>query len=74
MARASGQAGGLATIARVAAKVLLAVLFVAYPVVVWIGLDQQSPRLIAAVLLCVLAPVAFVRLRTGRPTRPPSPN
>lgn len=54
---------GPMSIARVAAKVLLAALFVAYPVVVWLGLRSESPRLVAAVLLCVLAPIAAVRLR-----------
>lgn len=62
MARAD-QPFGAASVARAAAKVLLAALFVAYPIVVWLGLRAESPRLIAAVLLCVLAPLAALRLR-----------
>lgn len=45
------------------ARILLGIVFVAYPVIVWIGLREQSPRLIAAVLLCVMLPVAAWRLR-----------
>lgn len=45
------------------ARILLGIAVVAYPVVVWLGLREQSPRLIAAVLLCVMAPVAAWRLR-----------
>ncbi len=60
--------GSLQSIGGAAAKLLLGVLFVAYPVVVWLGLRAQSPRLIAAVLLCVMAPLAAWRLRRSHRT------
>lgn len=44
-------------------RILVGAVFVSYPVVVWIGLRERSPRLIAAVLLCVMAPLAVWRLR-----------
>lgn len=60
--------GSLQSIGGVAAKLLLGALFVAYPVVVWLGLRAQSPRLIAAMLLGVMAPLAAYRLRHSRRT------
>jgi uncharacterized membrane protein len=47
----------------VAAKVLGGVLLVAYPLLVWFGLQNGSPRYLAAILLCVAAPVAAWRMR-----------
>lgn len=44
-------------------RLLIGALFVGYPVIVWIGLRERSPRLIAAVLLLVMAPLAMWRLR-----------
>ena len=41
------------------------VLFVAYPIVVWKGLQAGSPRTIALVLLAILAPAAFLRMRAS---------
>ena len=60
--------GSIRTIGGVAAKVLLALLFVGYPIVVWFAMREQQPRLIAAVMLCVLAPVAVFRLRRSNRT------
>jgi uncharacterized membrane protein len=44
-------------------RVLIGIVFVSYPVIVWIGLRAQSPRWIAALLLCVMLPLAAWRLR-----------
>lgn len=44
-------------------RILLGAVFVSYPVIVWYGLSTKSPRLIAAVLLCVMLPLAAWRLR-----------
>ncbi len=49
-----------------AAKVLLGVVFIAYPVLVWQGLRAGSPRVIAAALLCIVLPVAAFRLRRAK--------
>ena len=46
-------------------RVIAAVLLVAYPVVVWLGLSAQSPRAISLILLCVLAPAVFLRMRAS---------
>lgn len=46
-------------IARLAAAIALLL----YPLAVWLGLSQQSPRLLALVLLAVMAPAAMWRLR-----------
>lgn len=53
------------------ARGLAGVALLAYPVLVWLGLSSRSPRAIALILLCVLAPAAFLRLRTvaGRELR-----
>ncbi|HEX6812656.1 MAG TPA: hypothetical protein VF384_13600 [Planctomycetota bacterium] len=56
---------GARTMGTVAA-VLLAVVFVAYPLFVWIGLSQGSPRHVAAILLCVMVPVAWIRMRRSQ--------
>lgn len=56
-------ARGAASIGLVAAKVLLGALFVGYPVVVWLGLQNGSPRFLAALLLCIVLPVAAFRMR-----------
>ena len=48
------------------AKVLLGLLLVGYPVLVWLGLTNQSPRSLALLLLCIMAPVAAFRLRRSR--------
>src|SRR5262245_26605550 len=48
------------------AAVLLGTVFVAYPRFVWIGLSQGSPRVAAAILLCVVAPIAFIRMRRSQ--------
>lgn len=58
---------GWAFIARLVAGVAL----VAYPIFVWLGLSAQpgehgSPRLIALLLLAVVAPAVFVRMRRSR--------
>jgi len=48
------------------AAVLLGTVFVAYPLFVWIGLSQGSPRFVAAILLCVVAPIAAIRMRRSQ--------
>lgn len=47
----------------IAAKVLFAIVVVAYPVLVWQGLQAGSPRLLAAILTVVVLPVAAIRMR-----------
>lgn len=47
-------------------RALAAIALLAYPLLVWRGLAAGSPRLIAAVLLVVLAPAAYLRLRSKR--------
>ena len=47
-------------------KALAGVALLAYPLLVWRGLEQGSPRRVALVLLCVVAPAAFVRMRKSR--------
>ena len=46
-------------------RILTGALFVAYPILVWIGLRQGSPRRVALILLAVLIPIGIVRLRKG---------
>jgi uncharacterized membrane protein len=48
------------------AAVLLGTVVVAYPLFVWIGLSQGSPRFVAAILLCVVAPIAAIRMRRSQ--------
>ena len=43
--------------------VLTVALFVAYPVVVWFGLQHRNPRSVALILLAVIVPLAILRLR-----------
>lgn len=50
-------------IATWAVRIVLGIVFACYPVIVWYGLSNRSPRLIAAVLLCVMLPLAAWRLR-----------
>lgn len=50
------------------ARYLAIVAFIGYPLLVWRGLSAGSPRTIALILLVVLAPAAYLRLRsTNRP-------
>lgn len=49
----------------VALRVLAGAAFVAYPVLIWIGLSRWSPRLLAVVLLGVLIPIVVLRWRSG---------
>lgn len=56
-------AGGATKVWTIVAKVLFAVVLVAYPVLVWQGLQNGTPRTIAAVLLCVALPVAAMRMQ-----------
>jgi len=44
--------------------VLAAVALCTYPFLVWLGLTSRSPRPIALLLLCILAPAVFFRLRS----------
>jgi uncharacterized membrane protein len=48
---------------RAAARLLAVAVFVAYPVLVWEGLTRGSPRQLALLLLCVLVPLAALRVR-----------
>ena len=48
------------------AAVLLGTVMAAYPLFVWIGLSQGSPRHVAAILLCVVAPIAAIRMRRSQ--------
>ena len=56
---------GARTMGNVAA-VLLGIVMVAYPLLVWIGLSQGSPRYVAAILLGVVAPIAAIRMRRSQ--------
>ena len=47
-------------------RVFAAIALVGYPLLVWRGLAAGSPRSIALVLLVVLLPAAYLRLRSGR--------
>lgn len=47
-------------------RVLAALAVIAYPLLVWRGLASESPRSIALVLMVVLAPAAYLRLRNGK--------
>lgn len=44
-------------------RALGAVVLIGYPVLVWFGLTAWSPRVLALVLLCVLGPLVWYRLR-----------
>lgn len=46
-------------------RIVAAVLLVGYPVFVWLGLSAQSPRTVSLVLLCVLAPAVFLRMKSS---------
>src|SRR5688572_16771394 len=48
------------------AAVLLGTVLAVYPLFVWIGLSQGSPRHVAAILLLVLAPIAYIRMRRSQ--------
>jgi len=56
-------AGGATKASTIVAKVLFAVVLVMYPLLVWQGLQNGTPRTIAAVLLCVALPVAAMRMQ-----------
>lgn len=47
------------------ARILTGALFVAYPVLVWIGLRAGSPRRVALILLAILVPIGLLRLKRG---------
>ena len=47
-------------------RVLAAIALVVYPILVWRGLASESPRSIALVLLVILAPAAFLRMRSSK--------
>lgn len=49
------------------ASILLGIVFVGYPVLVWLALESRQPRLWTAALLCVLLP--FVAMRMKRSAR-----
>ena len=48
------------------AAVLLGTVLLAYPLFVWFGLSQGSPRHVAAILLLVVAPIAAIRMRKSQ--------
>ncbi len=50
-------------------RALAGLTLLAYPVIVWQGLQAGSPRKIALVLLCVVAPAAFLRMRANAHAR-----
>ena len=52
----------------IAFRVLVGAFFIAYPVLVWLGLSHQSPRWLALMLLCLAAPVAALRMAKSRST------
>lgn len=54
---------GASSVAAWAVRIVLGLVFVAYPVIVWLGLRDGSPRRVALVLLCVMLPLAAWRLR-----------
>lgn len=56
------------TFAAIAFRVLVGAFFIAYPVLVWLGLSHQSPRWLAVVLLCLVAPIAAMRMAKSRST------
>jgi len=47
-------------------RALAAIAVIAYPILVWRGLSTESPRSIALILLVILAPAAYLRLRNGK--------
>jgi len=53
---------------RLIGRVLLPAAFVAYPALVWFGLSRWSPRVLAFVLLGVLLPATWLRLRGRAPS------
>jgi uncharacterized membrane protein len=56
-----------------AARVLAGVVLIGYPVLVWFGLTHWNTRGLALILMCVLLPVAALRLRgAGRAQKRPS--
>lgn len=56
-------ADGAPSVFGIAARILFAIVVVAYPVLVWQGLQAGSPRVLAAILAVVVLPVAASRLR-----------
>jgi uncharacterized membrane protein len=46
--------------------IAIGVVFGVYPVLVWLGLANQSPRWVAIALLCVMVPVLVYLMRTAR--------
>jgi uncharacterized membrane protein len=48
------------------AAVLLGLVLVAYPLFVWIGLSQGSPRHVAAIMLLLVAPFAAIRMKRSQ--------
>lgn len=46
--------------------IAIGVVFAIYPVLVWFGLANQSPRVVAVGLLCVMVPVLVYLLRKSR--------
>jgi uncharacterized membrane protein len=48
------------------AAVLLGTVLVAYPLFVWIGLNQGSPRHVAAIMLLLVAPIAAIRMKRSQ--------
>ncbi|HEX5050131.1 MAG TPA: hypothetical protein VFZ65_00035 [Planctomycetota bacterium] len=57
---------GARTIGSVVGKALVGIFFVCYPVLVWLGLSNRSPRYLAGMLLCVVLPVAAFRMARSR--------
>jgi len=46
----------------IGARILAGVALICYPLLVWLGLTRESPRALALVLLCIVGPVATIRL------------
>lgn len=59
-------AGGATKVSTIVAKGLFAIVLVMYPLLVWQGLQNGTPRTIAAVLLCVMLPVAAMRMQKSQ--------
>lgn len=51
---------------RLIIRILAAIAVIAYPILVWRGLASGSPRSIGLILLVVLTPAAYLRLRAGK--------
>ncbi len=51
---------------RLIIRALAAIAVIAYPILVWRGLASGSPRSIGLILLVVLTPAAYLRLRSGK--------